>query len=58
MGNVNGVTLAYTAGIPGGSASATKDGNNYTITGTATGIDMASPTAPVTKPFEVDVVCP
>jgi lipoprotein LpqH len=57
LGNVNGVTLAFAPGTPDASASATKDGNSYKITGTATGIDMANPTAPVKKPFEIDVTC-
>jgi lipoprotein LpqH len=56
LGNVNGVTLAYAAGS-GGNASATKDGNKYKITGNATGVDMANPTQPVNKPFEIDVTC-
>ncbi|MCX2932034.1 lipoprotein LpqH [Mycobacterium sp. CVI_P3] len=59
LGNVNGVTLGYTAGVPGGAeATATKDGNTYKITGTATGVDMANPMQPVTKPFEIEVTCP
>jgi lipoprotein LpqH len=59
LGNVNGVTLGYTPGIPGGaSATATKDGNTYKISGTATGVDMANPMQPVTKPFEIQVTCP
>ena len=59
LGNVNGVTLGYTAGVPGGAnASASKDGNTYKISGTATGIDMANPMQPVTKPFEIQVTCP
>jgi ipoprotein LpqH len=58
LGNVNGVTLAYAAAAPGqGDASATKDGNTYKITGNATGVDMANPTQPVKKPFEIDVTC-
>jgi lipoprotein LpqH len=57
LGNVNGVTLAYAAGA-GGEAKATKDGNNWKITGTATGVDMANPMSPVNKPFEIDVACP
>jgi lipoprotein LpqH len=56
LGNVNGVTLAYAPG-GAGSASATKNGSSYTIKGTATGIDMANPMTPVTKPFEIDVTC-
>ncbi|BBY58151.1 lipoprotein LpqH [Mycolicibacterium sarraceniae] len=59
LGNVNGVTLGYTQGVPGGAnATATKDGNTYKISGTATGVDMANPTQPVTKPFEIQVTCP
>jgi lipoprotein LpqH len=57
LGNVNGVTLAYTSGTGQGNASATKDGNSYKITGTATGVDMANPMQPVNKPFEIDVTC-
>ena len=57
LGNVNGVTLAYAAAGGGGNASATKDGNTYKITGTATGVDMANPMQPVNKPFEIDVTC-
>jgi ipoprotein LpqH len=57
LGNVNGVTLAYTAGTGQGSASATKSGNSYKITGTATGVDMANPMQPVNKPFEINVTC-
>jgi lipoprotein LpqH len=57
LGNVNGVTLAYAAGSGQGNATATKDGNTYKITGTATGVDMANPTSPVSKPFEIDATC-
>jgi ipoprotein LpqH len=57
LGNVNGVTLAYTSGTGQGNASATKNGSSYKITGTAIGMDMANPTAPVNKPFEIDVTC-
>jgi ipoprotein LpqH len=56
LGNVNGVTLAVGPGA--GEAKAEKDGNTYKISGTATGIDMANPMAPVTKPFELEVTCP
>lgn len=59
LGNVDGVSLGYTPGVPGGSAEATKDGNTYTIKGNATGMDMANPTAgPATKSFEVEITCP
>ena len=57
LGNVNGVTLAYAQGSGQGNASATKNGSSYKITGTATGVDMANPTQPVNKPFEIDVTC-
>lgn len=57
LGNVNGVTLGYTSGTGQGKASATKDGNTYKISGTATGVDMANPMQPVNKPFEIDVTC-
>ena len=56
LGNVNGVTLQYAQGGQG-NASATKDGNTYKVTGTATGVDMANPMQPVNKPFEVDAAC-
>ena len=58
LGNVNGVTLGYQAGTGQGEAKATKDGSNWTISGTATGIDMANPMQPVNKPFEIEVTCP
>jgi ipoprotein LpqH len=57
LGNVNGVALGV--GGTTGSAKATKDGNTYKITGTASGADLSNPMAgPVTKPFEIDVTCP
>ncbi|MET0996349.1 MAG: lipoprotein LpqH [Mycobacterium sp.] len=58
LGNVNGVSLGFQAGVPQGNAEAKKDGNTYTITGTATGVDMANPLQPVNKPFELVVSCP
>lgn len=58
LGNVNGVTLGYTPGTGQGNASATKNGDSYKITGTATGVDMSNPMQPVNKPFEIDVTCP
>lgn len=57
LGNVNGVTLGYTSGTGQGNATATKNGNTYKISGTATGVDMANPMQPVSKPFEIDVTC-
>jgi lipoprotein LpqH len=58
LGNVGGTALGFAAGVPGGEASATKDGSTYKIKGTATGVDMANPTQPLTKPFEIAVTCP
>jgi lipoprotein LpqH len=58
LGNIDGVTLGFTPGVPGGSAEAAKDGNTYKITGTATGVDMANPLQAATKPFEIVVPCP
>ena len=58
LGNVDGVALAFQEGAPGASASTTKDGKAYKITGTASGVDMANPMEPITKPFEIDVTCP
>ena len=56
LGTVNGVVLSYTEGVPGNTATATKDGNSYKVTGTATGVDTTG--QQVSKPFEVDVTCP
>ena len=58
LGNVNGVVLGFQDGASGASASATKDGNTYKVTGTASGVDMANPMQPMTKPFEIEVTCP
>jgi len=58
LGNVNGVTLGYQSGVNDGEATAAKDGGTYTISGTATGVDMANPLEPVNKPFEITVTCP
>lgn len=57
LGNVDGTTLAYAQGDGQGEASATKDGNSYKISGTATGVDMKNPMSVVKKPFEIDVTC-
>jgi lipoprotein LpqH len=59
LGNVDGVVLGFQDGASGDAiASATKDGNTYKVTGKATGIDMANPMQPMTKPFEIEVTCP
>lgn len=56
LGTVDGVVMSFTEGVPGENASATKTGDAYQITGTASGVDSAG--RQVTKPFEVDVTCP
>jgi ipoprotein LpqH len=56
LGTIDGVTLAYADGT-GGSATASKDGNTYKVTGTATGTDASTPPQPVTKPFEINATC-
>ena len=58
LGNVNGVTLGYQDGTGQGEATVEKDGNTYTITGTATAVGIANPLQPVNKPFEIAVTCP
>jgi ipoprotein LpqH len=59
LGNSNGVTLGYSAGAPNqGTVQATKNGNSYTIKGTAAGVNMANPQQQLNKPFEMDVTCP
>ncbi|WP_083410273.1 lipoprotein LpqH [Mycolicibacterium rutilum] len=57
LGNVNGVTLGYQQGAGQGEAKVHKDGDTYTISGTASGVDMANPMQPVSKPFEIKVSC-
>jgi ipoprotein LpqH len=57
LGNVNGVSLGV--GGTTGKAQATKDGDTYKISGTASGVDMSNPMAgPVNKSFELDITCP
>lgn len=57
LGNVNGVILGYQQGMSGGQATASKDGDTYIISGSATGVTAALPPVMVTKPFEVRVTC-
>jgi len=58
LGTVNGVVLSFTEGVPDNTATATKDGNAYNVSGTATGLDDANPAQQVNKPFEINVTCP
>jgi len=57
LGNINGVILGYQQGMSGGQATSVKDGNTYTISGSATGVTAALPPVMVTKPFEIRVTC-
>ena len=50
------MVLNFTDGVPGDTASATKDGNTYTIKGNASGSDATG--KQVSKPFEVVATCP
>jgi lipoprotein LpqH len=55
-GNALGVTNMM--GAKTGSAEVKADGGTYTITGEATGADMANPMAGmITKPFTIKVNC-
>jgi ipoprotein LpqH len=56
LGTVNGVVMSFTEGAPGNSATATKSGNTYKITGTASGVDNSG--QQVSKDFTIDVTCP
>jgi ipoprotein LpqH len=58
LGSLKGVALAYQQGISQGDAEATKTGNAFQITGSATGMDSSQGMQMVTKPFEIDVTCP
>jgi lipoprotein LpqH len=59
LGNLTGATLGYSAGAQNqANAQATKSGNSYTIKGTATGVNSASPDQALNKSFEMDVTCP
>ena len=50
-GDVNGVVPNFTEGVPGDTATATKEGNTYTVTGVASGVDPAG--KQVSKPFQI-----
>jgi len=54
----NALAVTNTMGAKVGSAEVKVDGDTYTITGEASGADMANPMAGmVTKPFTVTVTC-
>lgn len=54
----NALAVASMGGASTGSADVSVDGNTYTITGEATGADMANPMAGmISKKFEITVSC-
>jgi ipoprotein LpqH len=55
LGNVDGFDGGYAPGT--GTATATKGGNSYKITGTAVGVDKNNQ-MPVNKSFQIDLTCP
>jgi ipoprotein LpqH len=57
LGEIDGLSYNFTEGVPGQSATATKSGNTYHVTGTASGTDDKGKQQ-ATKPFTVDVTCP
>jgi ipoprotein LpqH len=57
LGEINGLNYNFSQGVAGESASATKSGNTYHITGVASGTDNAGKTQ-AKKPFSIDVTCP
>ncbi len=56
LGEVNGLILDFTEGVPDQKASATKNGNTYRIIGTAGGTNNAG--QQVHKPSEIVAACP
>jgi ipoprotein LpqH len=56
LGSINDGVLSFTEGAPGNSAGASKNGNSYHITGTATGMNNVG--MQVSKAFTIDATCP
>jgi lipoprotein LpqH len=50
--------LLYQEGTSASPATATRDGQKYTVTGTGLGTTAADPMSPVDTPFEIAVTCP
>ncbi|MGV9798465.1 lipoprotein LpqH [Mycobacterium sp. NPDC003449] len=50
--------LAYIDGTSTAPVLASRDGKNYTVTGSGLGTDAANPLTPVQMPFDVAVTCP
>lgn len=58
LGDPTSGGIAAKPSIPnGGTAEVSNDGNTYTITGEAVGIDLANPTEPTKSEYEVVVAC-
>ena len=57
LGNIDDAEMR-SAGTSGTSATATRNGNTYTINGTALGTTKADPPERITEPFEISVTCP
>lgn len=57
LGNVDGLSLSYQEYQKGIHASVVRDGNTYTVTGTAVGYDNDELGKTFTKDFEVTVSC-
>ncbi|TVU86226.1 hypothetical protein FQN05_01860 [Corynebacterium aurimucosum] len=57
MMDADGNTLAYAEGSPMGSATATKEGDSYTVSGEGIVTDPQNPTSMETKPFELKITC-
>lgn len=57
LGSVNGTAMGWAEGAPG-NAKAAKKGKTYDISGSLMAVDMANPTAPAEKSFELKVTCP
>ncbi|MBA0048083.1 lipoprotein LpqH [Mycobacterium sp. NPDC050853] len=60
LGDVNGTRYIYIESLPhkGEVATATKDGDRYTVEGTIMGFNKSSMKNAGTKPFRVDAACP
>jgi lipoprotein LpqH len=53
-----GPSLVYMSGLSGVPVVASRDGDNYTVTGIGMGADPADPSVPVDTPFDIAVTCP
>ena len=58
LGKINGATLGYNQAVSGNTATVTRDGNTFKISGTASGVDMANPLQLIKKQFEITATCP